>query len=137
MLAAFRSQAPTAKGRSSCIAATAPSISKAKPPPPSANDLIFSTMSGRPSFETLASQAPQDEVGDIFHSLERRDPSVSAIALIAAARTLTFEARGDGSLRSQERLVGRGNSICEPLRLRVSPASGFLPCRRIPALCYG
>ena len=42
---------------------------------------------------------------------ERRDPGVSAIALIAAARTLvsaleqrpffTFEARGDGSLRSR------------------------------------
>jgi hypothetical protein len=71
----------------------------------------------RPSFETLASQAPQDEVGDIFHSLEGRDPSVSAIAFIAAARTLvsalerrpffTFEARGDGSLRSQGRLVER------------------------------
>jgi hypothetical protein len=110
MLAAFRSQAPTAKGRSSCIAAIDPAISNAKSTPPSVNDLIFSTMSGRPSFETLASQAPQDEVGDIFHSLERRDPSVSAIALIAAARTLvlalerrpffTFEARGDGSLRS-------------------------------------
>src|SRR6266849_7397676 len=27
----------------------------------------------RPSFETLASQAPQDEVGDILHKLERRD----------------------------------------------------------------
>src|SRR5882724_4860014 len=27
----------------------------------------------RPSFETLASQAPQDEVGDIFHNLVRRD----------------------------------------------------------------
>src|SRR6266850_651930 len=49
---------------------------------------------------------------------ERRDPSVSAIALIAAARTLvsaleqrpffTFEARGDGSLRSQGRPDGRG-----------------------------
>src|SRR6266550_4760661 len=48
---------------------------------------------------------------------ERRDPSVSAIALIAAARTLvsaleqkpffTFEARGDGSLRSQGRPAER------------------------------
>src|SRR5882724_827341 len=51
---------------------------------------------------------------------ERRDPSVSAIALIAAARTLvsaleqrpffTFEARGDGSLRSQGRPAER---LCE------------------------
>ena len=51
---------------------------------------------------------------------ERRDPSVSAIALIAAARTLVsvpeqrpffaFEARGDGSLRSQGRPA---ESLCE------------------------
>src|SRR5712664_3634427 len=27
-----------------------------------------------PSFETLASQAPQDEVGEYTHNLERRDP---------------------------------------------------------------
>ena len=31
-----------------------------------------------PSFETLASQAPQDEVG-ILHRLERRDPSTTAV----------------------------------------------------------
>src|SRR6202030_2448389 len=51
---------------------------------------------------------------------ERRDPSVSAIALIAASRTLvsalgqrpffTFEARGDGSLLSQGRPA---ESLCE------------------------
>src|SRR6266581_2428197 len=51
---------------------------------------------------------------------ERRDPSVNAIALIAAARTLvsaleqrpffTFGARGDGSLRSQGRPAER---LCE------------------------
>src|SRR4030081_1084081 len=51
---------------------------------------------------------------------ERRDPSVSAIALIAAARTLvsaleqrpffTFEAGGDGPLLSQGRPAER---LCE------------------------
>src|SRR5260221_6693952 len=73
---------------------------------------------------------------------ERRDPSVSAIALIAAARTLvsaleqrpfvTFEARGDGSLRSQGRplrdcangrrfrpLAGHGDFLLNLARLIV------------------
>src|ERR1700730_11270095 len=46
MLPPFRSQAPPAKGRSSCIAAIDPAVSNAKSTPPSVNDLIFSTMSG-------------------------------------------------------------------------------------------
>src|SRR5260221_10597154 len=92
---------------------------------------------------------------------ERRDPSVSAIALIAAARTLVsaleqrpffaFEARGDGSLRSQgrpaERAEGghmRGEAsallrcICMP---NIAPcwltwrqrARKLRPCTRLPA----
>src|SRR6266702_4716320 len=62
---------------------------------------------------------PRGAMHDVSTSrpCERRDPSVSAIALIAALRTLvsaleqrpffTFEARGDGSLRSQGRPAER------------------------------
>src|SRR6266704_371096 len=59
---------------------------------------------------------------------ERRDPSVSAIALIAASRTLVsapeqrpfihFEARGYGSLRSQGRPAERS---CEATTLMALP----------------
>jgi hypothetical protein len=58
----------------------------------------------------------------VGRSCERRDPGVSAIALIAAARTLfsaleqkpffNLEARGDGSLRSQGRLVETSRKPC-------------------------
>src|SRR5258705_10297290 len=66
----------------------------------------------------------------------------TARALVSALEQrpfFTFEARGDGSLRSQGRLVElrAGKFHMRALRLQASPASGFLPCRRIPALCYG
>ena len=66
-------------------------------------------------------------------SLERRDPSVSAIALIAAARALVsalekrpffpFEARGDGSLRSQGRPAER---LCEATIVSVHAEVGHM-----------
>src|SRR5260370_37228294 len=64
---------------------------------------------------------------------ERRDPSVSAIALIAAARTLvsaleqrpffTFEARGYGSLRSQGGLAER---LCEATTVSAHAEFGHM-----------
>src|SRR6266700_6350778 len=66
--------------------------------------------------------------GSSTRTCERRDPSVSAIALIAAARTLvstleprpffTFEARGDGSLRSQGRPAEKS---CEATTVMALP----------------
>src|SRR3977135_4253541 len=67
---------------------------------------------------------------------ERRDPSVSAIALIAAARALvsaleqrpffTFGARGDGFLRSQGRPAER---LCKATTIVSGFADAFPPSR--------
>jgi len=66
---------------------------------------------------------------------ERRDPSVSAIALIAAPRTLvsaleqrpffTSEARGDGSLRSQGRPAERS---CEATHPALAHSDRYIDC---------